>query len=165
LIGPRSPKGAVERPQGIVLTTLNQLDVIVRGDATRLPGSTSGTNFVVPFMVSAWGCSAGAASRARSASLAAEVLDQGEDDALVSVLLEVVAGVREPQHAIANVFSKSCSITLCVKATYFSAHEPASRRPEDDDRESLARLAACTTVCGPSARPPAQLAMTHRRSR
>jgi hypothetical protein len=26
------------------------------------------------------------------------VLDQGEDDVLVSVLLEVVAGVREPQH-------------------------------------------------------------------
>ena len=26
---------------GIVLTTVNQLDVIVRGDATRLPGSTA----------------------------------------------------------------------------------------------------------------------------
>ena len=87
---------------GIVLTTVNQLNVIC--------GATP--NFVVPFMVSAWGCSAGAASRARSASLAAEVLDQGEDDALVSVLLEAVAGVREPQHAIANLFSKSCCITF-----------------------------------------------------
>ena len=45
---------------GIVLTTVNQLDVIVRGDATAITWIKSGTNFVIPFIVS----KRGAAQRA-----------------------------------------------------------------------------------------------------
>jgi hypothetical protein len=69
---------------GIVLTTVNQLDVIVRGDATAITWIKCGTNFVVPFIVSNLGLLQRAQHRAPGgASLAAEVLDQGEDDALV----------------------------------------------------------------------------------
>ena len=35
---------------GIVLTTVNQLDVIVGGDATAITWIKSGTNFVIPFL-------------------------------------------------------------------------------------------------------------------
>jgi hypothetical protein len=37
---------------GIVLTAINQLDVIVRGDATAVTWIKCGLNFVVPFIVS-----------------------------------------------------------------------------------------------------------------
>jgi len=37
---------------GIVLTTVNQLDVMARGDATAITWIKSGTNFVIPFIVS-----------------------------------------------------------------------------------------------------------------
>lgn len=37
---------------GCVLTAINQLDVILRGDATALTGVKAGLNFVVPFIVS-----------------------------------------------------------------------------------------------------------------
>lgn len=44
---------------GIVLTTVNQLDVIVRGDATAITWIKCGTNFVVPFIVSNLGLLSG----------------------------------------------------------------------------------------------------------
>ena len=50
---------------GIVLTTVNQLDVMVRGDATAITWIKSGTNFVIPSSSPTWGCPAGALSRAR----------------------------------------------------------------------------------------------------
>jgi len=37
---------------GLVLTAVNQLDVIVAGEATTATWVKSGTNFVVPFIVS-----------------------------------------------------------------------------------------------------------------
>jgi hypothetical protein len=37
---------------GIVLTSINQLDVILRGDATTATWLKCGMNFVVPFVVS-----------------------------------------------------------------------------------------------------------------
>jgi len=37
---------------GCVLTVINQIDVIVRGNATALTGVKVGLNFVVPFIVS-----------------------------------------------------------------------------------------------------------------
>ena len=37
---------------GVVLTAINQLDVILRGDATAITGVKVGLNFVVPFVVS-----------------------------------------------------------------------------------------------------------------
>jgi hypothetical protein len=37
---------------GTVLTIINQLDVIIRGDATWLTGLKIGLNFCVPFIVS-----------------------------------------------------------------------------------------------------------------
>jgi len=37
---------------GLVLTAINQLDVIVAGDATTATWVKSGTNFIVPFIVS-----------------------------------------------------------------------------------------------------------------
>jgi hypothetical protein len=36
---------------GIVLTAINQLDVIVRGDATAATAIKTALNFVVPFVV------------------------------------------------------------------------------------------------------------------
>jgi hypothetical protein len=50
---------------GIVLTTVNQLDVIVRGDATAITWIKSATNYVIPSSSPTLGCSAGALSRAR----------------------------------------------------------------------------------------------------
>ena len=44
---------------GIVLTTVNQLDVMVRGDATAITWIKSGTNFVIPFIVSNLGLPSG----------------------------------------------------------------------------------------------------------
>jgi hypothetical protein len=44
---------------GIVLTLINQGDVIARGDATALTGVKIGLNFVVPFIVSNLGVLAG----------------------------------------------------------------------------------------------------------
>lgn len=49
---------------GIVLTTVNQLDVMARGDAA-ITWIKSGTNFVIPFIVSNLGLPAGALSPAR----------------------------------------------------------------------------------------------------
>ena len=37
---------------GCVLTAINQLDVLLRGDATAFTGAKVGLNFVVPFVVS-----------------------------------------------------------------------------------------------------------------
>jgi hypothetical protein len=76
-----------------------------------------------------------------SASLAAEVVDQGEDDALVSVLLEEVAGVREPQHlGIGDVFSQSCSSTFLREGDVLQpAHTP----------ETSVRPPASTSMCSP----------------
>ena len=51
---------------GIVLTAINQLDVIVRGDATAATFVKSGLNFVVPFVVSNLGLLSGRTSPARS---------------------------------------------------------------------------------------------------
>ena len=44
---------------GIVLTAVNQLDVILRGDATPITWIKCGTNFVVPFIVSNLGLLSG----------------------------------------------------------------------------------------------------------
>lgn len=44
---------------GIVLTAINQLDVILRGDATTTTWIKSGLNFCVPFVVSNLGLLAG----------------------------------------------------------------------------------------------------------
>jgi hypothetical protein len=44
---------------GLVLTAVNQLDVILAGDATTATWVKSGTNFVVPFIVSNLGLLAG----------------------------------------------------------------------------------------------------------
>ena len=44
---------------GIVLTTINQLDVILRGHATELTWVKCGLNFVVPFVVSNLGLLSG----------------------------------------------------------------------------------------------------------
>jgi len=45
---------------GIVLTAINQLDVILRGDATTFTWVKTGLNFCVPFVVSNLGLLAGA---------------------------------------------------------------------------------------------------------
>jgi hypothetical protein len=44
---------------GIVLTSINQLDVILRGDATAVTWLKCGMNFVVPFIVSNLGLLSG----------------------------------------------------------------------------------------------------------
>ena len=44
---------------GILLTAVNQLDVIVRGDTTAITWIKCGTNFVVPFIVSNLGLLSG----------------------------------------------------------------------------------------------------------
>jgi hypothetical protein len=44
---------------GIVLTAINQLDVILRGDATAVTWLKCGMNFVVPFIVSNLGLLSG----------------------------------------------------------------------------------------------------------
>jgi hypothetical protein len=44
---------------GIVLTSINQLDVILRGDATTVTWLKCGMNFVVPFIVSNLGLLSG----------------------------------------------------------------------------------------------------------
>jgi hypothetical protein len=49
---------------GIVLTSINQLDVIVRGDATTVTWIKCGLNFVVPFIVSNLGLLSGRRSAA-----------------------------------------------------------------------------------------------------
>ena len=46
---------------GLVLTAINQLDVLLRGDATTLTYVKCGLNFVVPFVVSNLGLLAGRA--------------------------------------------------------------------------------------------------------
>jgi hypothetical protein len=48
---------------GIVLTAINQLDVIVSGDATTTTWIKCGLNFVVPFVVSNLGLLSGRAMR------------------------------------------------------------------------------------------------------
>jgi hypothetical protein len=50
---------------GIVLTAINQLDVILRGDATAITFVKCGLNFVVPFIVSNLGLLSGRSSRAQ----------------------------------------------------------------------------------------------------
>jgi hypothetical protein len=49
---------------GIVLTAINQLDVILRGDATATTWIKCGLNFVVPFVVSNLGLLSGRRSQA-----------------------------------------------------------------------------------------------------
>jgi hypothetical protein len=49
---------------GIVLTSINQLDVIVRGGATTVTWIKCGLNFVVPFIVSNLGLLSGRRSEA-----------------------------------------------------------------------------------------------------
>jgi hypothetical protein len=49
---------------GIVLTTINQLDVILSGDATTFTWIKCGMNFVVPFIVSNLGLLSGRRSTA-----------------------------------------------------------------------------------------------------
>ena len=44
---------------GIVLTTINQVDVILRGDASAITWLKCGLNFVVPFIVSNLGLLSG----------------------------------------------------------------------------------------------------------
>ncbi|MFL5894688.1 MAG: nitrate/nitrite transporter NrtS [Thermoleophilaceae bacterium] len=44
---------------GVVLTTINQLDVILAGDATAVTWVNCGLNFVVPFVVSNLGLLSG----------------------------------------------------------------------------------------------------------
>jgi hypothetical protein len=44
---------------GLVLTAINQLDVILRGEATVITWAKCGLNFVVPFVVSNLGLLAG----------------------------------------------------------------------------------------------------------
>lgn len=44
---------------GVVLTAINQLDVILRGDGTAITWVKCGLNFVVPFVVSNLGLLAG----------------------------------------------------------------------------------------------------------
>jgi hypothetical protein len=48
---------------GIVLTAINQLDVIVGGDASTTTWIKCGLNFVVPFVVSNLGLLSGRATR------------------------------------------------------------------------------------------------------
>jgi hypothetical protein len=50
---------------GIVLTSINQLDVILRGDATATTWIKCGMNFVVPFIVSNLGLLSGRSSQAK----------------------------------------------------------------------------------------------------
>jgi hypothetical protein len=47
---------------GVVLTSINQLDVILRGDATVVTWVKCGMNFVVPFVVSNLGLLSGRGS-------------------------------------------------------------------------------------------------------
>ena len=49
---------------GVVLTTINQLDVILAGDATAVTWVKCGLNFVVPFVVSNLGLLSGRPSNA-----------------------------------------------------------------------------------------------------
>jgi hypothetical protein len=48
---------------GVVLTAINQLDVILRGDATTATWIKCGLNFVVPFVVSNLGLLSGRRSQ------------------------------------------------------------------------------------------------------
>jgi hypothetical protein len=48
---------------GLVLTAINQLDVILRGDATTGTWIKCGLNFVVPFVVSNLGLLSGRRSK------------------------------------------------------------------------------------------------------
>jgi hypothetical protein len=52
---------------GVVLTTINQLDVILGGDATALTWVKTGLNFCVPFVVSNLGLLAGKRAEAEAA--------------------------------------------------------------------------------------------------
>jgi hypothetical protein len=56
---------------GTILTLINQLDVIVRGDATTVTWIKAGLNYCVPFVVSNLGLLAGKHAEA-------EVLDEAE---------------------------------------------------------------------------------------
>ncbi len=51
---------------GIVLTAINQLDVILRGEGTAVTWIKCGMNFVVPFIVSNLGLLSGRRSEVRS---------------------------------------------------------------------------------------------------
>lgn len=53
---------------GCVLTTINQLDVFIRGDATTITFVKAGLNFCVPFVVSNLGLLAGKRAEAESKS-------------------------------------------------------------------------------------------------
>jgi hypothetical protein len=51
---------------GTILTLINQLDVILRGDATALTWTKAGLNYCVPFIVSNLGLLAGKRADAES---------------------------------------------------------------------------------------------------
>jgi len=53
---------------GCVLTTINQLDVFLQGDATAVTFIKTGLNFCVPFVVSNLGLLAGKRAEAEGAS-------------------------------------------------------------------------------------------------
>lgn len=55
---------------GCVLTTINQLDVFIRGDATAITFVKTALNFCVPFVVSNLGLLAGKRAEAEGASAA-----------------------------------------------------------------------------------------------
>ncbi len=52
---------------GVVLTTINQLDVVLDGEATSLTAVKAAMNFVVPFIVSNVGLLSGRNSRPQAA--------------------------------------------------------------------------------------------------
>ncbi|HWH46037.1 MAG TPA: nitrate/nitrite transporter NrtS [Thermoleophilaceae bacterium] len=62
---------------GCVLTTINQLDVYLRGDATALIYLKTGLNFCVPFVVSNLGLLAGKRAEAEGATAAKARTESG----------------------------------------------------------------------------------------
>lgn len=62
---------------GCVLTTINQLDVFLGGDATAITFAKTGLNFCVPFVVSNLGLLAGKRAEAEGASSAAARSESG----------------------------------------------------------------------------------------
>jgi hypothetical protein len=58
---------------GLILTTINQADVIVGGDATAGTWVKAGLNFCVPFVVSNLGLLAGKRAEGETAELAQEL--------------------------------------------------------------------------------------------
>lgn len=61
---------------GVILTAINQLDVILGGEATAVTAMKAGMNFIVPFIVSNVGLLSG-----RSSAQAHEAAPQAADTA------------------------------------------------------------------------------------